>query len=142
MRAELETQIASRDLDVENIPIQWEAAAAESELWGGDVLDVEVGGEQVLLVAASGQPIRAFQGVCPHQEVLLADGDWDPERGVLICAGHAWELDLCRGETLNPAGCQLYEYPVRVREGQIEVGIVQDGRRHYRRFLEGKECGE
>ncbi|MDA8309369.1 MAG: Rieske 2Fe-2S domain-containing protein [Actinomycetota bacterium] len=111
----------------------WYRAVAAEEFWEGDILDVEVGGEQVLLVSAIGEPIRAFQGICPHQEILLVDGSWDEDRGTLVCAGHAWEFDLQRGIGINPAGCALYEFPVRIAADAIEVGVPQDGERHYRR---------
>lgn len=116
-----------------HIEIAWVKAVEERELWEGDILDVEVSGEQVLLVSFAGQAPVAYQGVCPHQEVLLGDGSWDEERGILVCAGHAWEFDLRRGQGINPAGCMLFEYPVRVVDGVIEIGVPQDGQRHYRR---------
>jgi len=52
-----------------------------------------------------------------------------------VCAGHSWEFDLRRGEGINPKGCQLFEFDVRVCEGAIEVAIPQDGRRHYNRCV-------
>lgn len=123
------------DVDQQSV-VRWEKAASVSELWEGEILDVEVAGEQVILVSAHGEPLRAFQGLCPHQEVLLADGIWNPDTAVLVCSGHAWELDMRSGTTVNPSGCVLFSYPVRVVDDAIEVGIPQDDRRHYRRFLE------
>jgi toluene monooxygenase system ferredoxin subunit len=119
--------------------LSWECVAEVGELLEGDLVDLEVAGEQVLIAYPFDGEIRAFQGLCPHQEVLLADGSWDPESGRLVCAGHAWELDLRTGSSVNPAGCELYEFPVRVRDGRVEVGVPRDGQRHYRRFLEGAE---
>ena len=114
--------------------ISWVNAASADELWEGDILDVEVDQEQVLLVHQYDGTIRAFQGLCPHQEVLLADGKWDADTGRLVCPGHHWEFDLTTGAGVNPAGCQLYEYPVQVVSDEIRVGIPQDGQRHYHRF--------
>lgn len=129
---EADTAVIEADLPA-GVEVAWVKAVEENELWEGDILDVEVSGEQVLLVSFPGQSPQAYQGVCPHQEVLLGDGNWDEERGVLVCAGHAWEFDLRRGEGINPAGCKLFEYPARVVDGVIEIGIPQDGKRHYRR---------
>ena len=109
-------------------------AASTDDLWEGDVLDVEVDGEQVLLAHLDGGTIKAYQGMCPHQEVLLADGDWDPDTGVLVCPGHRWEFDLTTGRGLNPAGCRLYEFDVQVVADEILVGIPEDGERHHLRF--------
>jgi toluene monooxygenase system ferredoxin subunit len=72
--------------------------------------------------------------MCPHQEVLLADGKWDPETNRLTCPGHLWEFDLTGGGGINPAGCRLYEYPVEVDGDEIRVGIPQDGDPHHLRF--------
>lgn len=116
-----------------NEETRWTAAASTSDLWEGDILDVEVEGEQVLLVHLLDGQVKAFQGMCPHQELLLADGKWDAETSVLLCPGHNWEFDMASGTGLNPAGCRLYEYPVRVSDGEIVVGIPQDGLQHHNR---------
>lgn len=114
--------------------ITWVSAATADDLWEGDILDVELEGEPVLLAHLLGGPVKAFQGMCPHQEILLADGTWDPDTNVLLCQGHKWEFDLTSGAGLNPTGCRLYEYPVQVREnGEVIVGIPQDGARHHNR---------
>ncbi|MET8249321.1 Rieske 2Fe-2S domain-containing protein [Streptomyces sp. NPDC005202] len=114
--------------------IRWVSAVEREKLWEGDILDVEVDDEQVLLVHLTGGDVKAYQGMCPHQEVLLADGKWDEDSAVLLCGGHNWEFDMKTGAGLNPTGCRLYEYPVRVTEDRIQVGIPQDGRRHHNRF--------
>jgi len=114
--------------------VHWVPAATGDDLWEGDLLDVEVGGEPVMLVHLLDGPVKAFQGMCPHQEILLADGKWDPDRNVLLCHGHNWEFDLSNGHGLNPTGCRLFEFPVRVDGDQIFVGVPQDGERHHNRF--------
>jgi toluene monooxygenase system ferredoxin subunit len=119
--------------------LRWVDAAALGELWEGDVLGVEVAGERVLLVRLLGGEVRAYQGQCPHQKTLLADGDFDADSGVLVCMGHLWEFDLRAGVGINPAGCDLYTYPVEVAGDRIMVGIPQDGLRHYHRG-EGKRA--
>jgi toluene monooxygenase system ferredoxin subunit len=113
--------------------VKWIDVTTFGELWEGDVLDVEAAGERVLLVHLPGGGLRAYQGFCPHQEVLLADGDWDPDDGVLVCRGHLWELDLRAGIGLNPSGCRLYAYPVEADGDTVRVGVPQDGERHHNR---------
>lgn len=114
--------------------VDWVPAASLDDLWEGDVLDVEANGEPVILVHQLGGGVKAFQGMCPHQELLLADGEWDPETNVLLCHGHKWEFDMDSGASLNPRGCRLYEYAVRVQDGNVEVGVPDDGDRHWNRF--------
>jgi toluene monooxygenase system ferredoxin subunit len=113
--------------------VRWVDALDVGELWEGDVLDVEVDGEHVLLVRLLDGELRAYQGLCPHQEMLLADGDFDAESGALVCMGHLWEFDLRAGAGINPGGCRLYAYPVEITGDRIKVGIPQDGLRHYNR---------
>jgi len=116
------------------VDVRWVKAADADDLWEGDILDVEVEGEQVLLVHAFDTPVKAFQGMCPHQEILLADGKFDPDTNRLMCPGHNWEFDLADGSGVNPQGCQLYEFAVKVEDDEIVVGIPQDGARHHNRF--------
>jgi len=114
--------------------IRWVNATTTDDLWEGDILDVEVEGEQVLLVHLLDGGVKAYQGMCPHQEILLADGKWDPDKALLLCGGHNWEFDLTSGAGLNPDGCRLYEFPVRVDGDDVLVGVPQDGERHHLRF--------
>jgi len=115
-------------------PIRWVSASSTDDLWEGDILDVELDGEQVLLVHLLDGQLKAFQGMCPHQEILLADGKWDPDTAKLVCPGHNWEFDLATGDGINPAGCRLFEYQVRRADDEVLVGIPDDGGRHHNRF--------
>lgn len=114
--------------------VKWFEASGSADLWEGDYLDLEVAGEQVLLVHHLGGEFRAFQGVCPHQEIMLADGDFDENSAVLTCSGHEWQFDLKTGAGINPAGCRLFEYAVRPVGDGVEIGVPQDGGTHYNRF--------
>lgn len=115
--------------------IRWVTASSADDLWEGDLLDVEVEGEAVMLVhLLDGGGVKAYQGMCPHQEILLADGKWDADKGLLLCGGHNWEFDLNTGAGLNPTGCRLFEFPVLVEGDDILVGVPQDGQRHHNRF--------
>jgi toluene monooxygenase system ferredoxin subunit len=110
----------------------WTDVATLDQLWEGDVLEVTVGADAILLAHLPGGELRAYQGVCPHAEFALAAGELD-EAGVLTCAGHSWEFDLRTGKGVNPSDCQLYEFPVRLTGDQISVRVPADGRPHYNR---------
>ncbi len=117
--------------------LRWVEAPEARDLWEGDLIDAEVDGEQVLIVHHLDGTFAAYQGLCPHQEVLLADGKWDEGAATLECPGHAWLFDLRTGEGVNPAGCRLYQYPVEAAaSGVVRVGIPQDGLIHYNRYQE------
>lgn len=115
--------------------MRWFDAGDVDELWEGDVVEFDADDDVILIARLDGGEIKAFQGTCPHQEYPLGTGDFDPDSCVLTCAGHAWQFDLRNGTGVNPTGSELYSFPVRVVGGKIEIGVPQDGQRHYYRFL-------
>lgn len=106
--------------------LQWIPVATLGDLWEGDMTDVQVGDELILLVHLAGANVRAYQGYCPHQKTILADGKLDGN--ILTCAAHFWQFDLATGEGVNPKRCQLHRYPVKVEDSTICVGIPQHSR--------------
>lgn len=106
--------------------LEWIAVATLNDLWEGELTDVQVGDQLILLVRLNGD-IRAYQGHCPHQKTALADGKLDGY--ILTCAAHSWQFNLSTGGGVNPTGCQLHRYQVKVQDGTIFVGIVlgEDG---------------
>jgi len=106
--------------------LEWIAVVTLDNLWEGEVTDVQVGDELILLVHLAGGDIRAYQGYCPHQKTTLADGKLDGH--ILTCAAHLWQFNLSTGEGVNPKGCQLYRYQVKVEDATISVGIPQGSR--------------
>jgi toluene monooxygenase system ferredoxin subunit len=106
------------------VAIEWIEVATLDDLWCGDMLGVEVGGDQILLIYSNGGAIRAYQGLCPHQQALLANGDL--EKNILTCYGHDWQFDVTTGQGVNPENSQLHSYEVKLEGKSIYVGIPQD----------------
>ncbi len=115
--------------------VAWADVAALEDVWEGDVVEVDVGADRVLLAHLPGGQLKAYQAACPHSEFPLAAGAFD--EGVLTCAAHNWEFDLATGESLNPSDCRLYSFPTFATTERIFVGIPRDGRRHYNRCRGG-----
>jgi toluene monooxygenase system ferredoxin subunit len=114
-----------------NPTIAWVEAASLDDIWEGESLEVEVDGQPVLLVHLRGGDIVAYQGMCPHQQIALADGDVDEDAATVTCSAHHWEFDLRDGKGLNPTGCDLYRYQTRVEGEAILVGYPDgDSERH------------
>ena len=84
------------------------------------MLPVEIDGEAILLLYPRGGDITAIQGHCPHQQFLLADGDFDGERH-LVCSAHRWQFDVVAGKGINPDNAFLATYLVKVENDEIYV---------------------
>ena len=104
--------------------LEWVAVATLDDLWEGEITDVQVGDELILLVHLGSGDIRAYQGYCPHQRTPLAEGRFDGR--ILTCAAHLWQFNLCTGEGVNPKGCQLYRYQAKLLDATIFVGIARE----------------
>lgn len=100
----------------------WVQAASLDEVWEGEVIDVEIDGEEVILVRRRGGDVVAYQGACPHQEQPLVDGEVDEETTSITCPAHSYEFDLRDGSGINPTGCHLYRYRTKVEDSKIFVG--------------------
>lgn len=112
--------------------VDWVPIMRVDELWEGDARDIEVQGEHVLVARLPGGRIVAFQGVCPHQEYHLIDSEFDWDKGVVTCGGHHWQFRLTDGQGINPAGCRLFQYEVRVSDGEVLLGVPRGVRRYNR----------
>lgn len=89
------------------------------DLWEGEMESFEIDGQEVLLVCAEGGDVRAFQGVCPHQDIPLVEGKFDGK--TLVCRAHQWVFDACTGVGINPGDCQLASYPIKIEGTEIFV---------------------
>ena len=103
--------------------LEWIAVATLDDLWEGEMTDVQMGDQHVLVVRLAGNYIRVYQGDCPHQKTLLADGKLDGD--ILTCAAHLWQFNLSTGEGVNPEGCHLYRYESKVEDSTIFVAMVR-----------------
>ena len=96
-------------------------ACTLDEVWEGDMTEVEVDGQVVLLVGLDGGEVRAFQGMCPHQDIPLCEGRFDGK--VLMCRAHQWTFDARTGAGINPGDCKLAVYPVQVDGDDVLVDV-------------------
>lgn len=92
--------------------MEFQKVASLDDLWEGEMTEVELDDHVVVLVWPEGGEVRAFQGMCPHQDIALAEGKFDGK--VLMCRAHQWTFDARTGAGINPGDCRLAEYPVKV----------------------------
>ena len=92
-----------------------------SELPNGERLFVDIGDKPVVIFNIRGE-LYAVQDMCSHEELDLGDGD--VEGYDLACPHHGAHFDLRTGKALTlPAVEDIPAYPVRIREGMIEIGM-------------------
>jgi toluene monooxygenase system ferredoxin subunit len=99
--------------------VTFKKICTRDDLWEGEMQSFEIDGQEILLVCADGGDIKAFQGMCPHQDVPLVEGKSDGK--TVICRAHLWQFDACTGKGINPSDCALAEFPVRVEGDDILV---------------------
>ena len=66
--------------------------------------------------------IVATAGVCPHEDVALADGYLDGD--VLVCPGHGYGFDLATGKCKHDASLVLRRYAVTVVGDEVWVDLL------------------
>jgi 3-phenylpropionate/trans-cinnamate dioxygenase ferredoxin subunit len=94
------------------------------ELPPGEVKIVRAGELAIGVFNLSGE-YYAIEDRCSHDDGPLAEGDFDPERAVVICPRHGSEFDLRTGRPLSlPAYIPVDTYEVVVEDGLIKVKVA------------------
>ncbi|HIE86215.1 MAG: Rieske 2Fe-2S domain-containing protein [bacterium] len=100
----------------------YEKVCTMDDVWEGDMDSFETAsGTDVLVVGIDGGDIKAFQAMCPHQEMELVEGEFDGK--VLTCKAHLWQFDCRTGKGINPDDCKISEYPVKIEDDDVLVDI-------------------
>ncbi len=101
--------------------LEYIAIAGEDELPPGERLFVEIDDLTLVVFNIAGTHY-AIQDVCSHDDGPLGDGEVDGH--AVICPRHGARFDLSNGKALTlPAIVDIPAYPVRVVDGQIEIGL-------------------
>lgn len=97
-----------------------EVAAAE-ELSSGERLFVEIDASPIVLFNIGGQ-LFAIGDVCTHDDGPLGDGELVGFE--IICPRHGASFDVRSGKVISlPAIVDIPAYPVRIIDGQIQIGL-------------------
>jgi toluene monooxygenase system ferredoxin subunit len=78
-----------------------------------------VEGSEVLVVRDRQGVFRAFDGICPHQDSLLAEGHFDG--ATIVCPTHGWMFNAVNGKGINPSSCHIAHYPLKIEGDDIFV---------------------
>jgi toluene monooxygenase system ferredoxin subunit len=76
-------------------------------------------GVEVLIVRDREGVLRAFDGVCPHEDYPLVEGQFDGS--TITCAAHGWIINAQTGKGVSPASCSIAAFPLKVEGDEIHV---------------------
>ncbi len=108
----------------EESKIEFVEIAPADQLPPGERLFIEVEGRSIVIFNIAGT-LFATGDVCSHDGGPVGDGEL--EGYDIICPRHGARFDVRTGEVLLlPAVEDIPAYPVRVREGNIELGIPRE----------------
>jgi 3-phenylpropionate/trans-cinnamate dioxygenase ferredoxin subunit len=91
----------------------------------GERIFIDVDGEPLVIFNIAGKYF-AIADVCSHDDGPVGEGDL--EDFDIICPRHGARFDVRTGKALAlPAVIDIPAYPVRVVDGQIEIGLPLEG---------------
>ncbi len=98
--------------------------ASVSELPNGERLFIEVGDEPIVIFNIAGH-FYAIGDVCTHDGGPLGDGELTDHQ--VVCPRHGAHFDVRNGKAMTlPAVVDAPSYPIRVKDGMIEIGITKE----------------
>lgn len=99
------------------------AVASVAELPNGERLFLEIDDTPIVIFNIA-DDFYAIKDQCSHEDLEIGDGDLDGYE--LACPHHGACFDVRSGEALTlPAVDDIPAYPVRVRDGMIELGVLK-----------------
>src|SRR5919202_2434899 len=99
----------------------FERAMPADEIEEGVIYPIEIDQEERIVVKWNGE-IRALNGICTHEEAMLADGDL--EGNTLWCPLHSSGFEICTGKvTTPPAVIPLDTDDIRIEDGDVYVAV-------------------
>ena len=95
-----------------------------ADLPNGERLFVEIADKPIVVFNIGGR-YYAIRDVCTHDDGPLGDGEL--EDFTVVCPRHGGEFDVRTGKaSMLPAVVDIPAYPVRVVNGNIELGIPRE----------------
>lgn len=105
--------------------IEYVVVGEESELPNGKRIFIEIDNFSIVIFNIAGK-LFAIGDVCSHDNGPVGDGELEDH--AVVCPRHGARFDVRSGKVLSlPAIEDIPAFPVRVVDGQIEVGIPIEG---------------
>lgn len=95
--------------------------AGAGELPDGERLFLQIDEHSIVVFNISGS-LYAIADICSHDDGPLGDGELEGHE--IACPRHGARFDVRNGRVLSlPAVVDIPAYPVRIVDGQIQVGV-------------------
>lgn len=111
-------------IELDPVDLEYIAIASESDLPPGERLYVTIDDESIIVFNIAGD-LYAIGDVCSHDGNILDDApleDFD-----VVCPRHGARFDVRNGKATSlPAVIGIPAYPVRIQDGQIEIGVPKN----------------
>jgi nitrite reductase/ring-hydroxylating ferredoxin subunit/(2Fe-2S) ferredoxin len=101
--------------------LAWKRVCAVGDVGANDMKEFAVDGTSVLIVNA-GDTLAAFQAMCPHEAVPLAQGICDGS--IVTCLEHMWQFDARTGAPMGDALEGLKTFPLKQEQGEVFVALA------------------
>jgi 3-phenylpropionate/trans-cinnamate dioxygenase ferredoxin component len=101
--------------------IEFYEVARVEDVPAGERLFIEIDGKPIVVFNIGGN-FYAIGDTCTHDNGPLGDGELDDHQ--IICPRHGARFDIRNGKALTaPAFVDTPSYPIRVIDGNIEIGL-------------------
>jgi len=105
--------------------LEFVIVARGGDIKNGERLFVEIDEYEIVVFNIAGK-LFAIADVCSHDDGPVGDGDFESEYEI-ACPRHGARFDVRTGEAVTlPAIIDIPAFPVRVVNGNVEVGIPID----------------
>jgi 3-phenylpropionate/trans-cinnamate dioxygenase ferredoxin subunit len=106
---------------VDESQCEFVVVAGQDEIQAGERLFLEVDDLDIVIFKILDEYF-AIADLCSHDDGPLGDGELEGHE--VVCPRHGAHFDVRTGKALSlPAIVDIPAYPVRIMEGQIELGI-------------------
>ncbi len=103
-----------------SLHMPWKTVLSESDLPAGTMAPARVGETDIVLCNHNGA-IHALQGLCPHRNGPLWQGNFVD--GNIVCPWHAWEFRCEDGCFDYNPDIRLQRFAVKIENGEILVEV-------------------
>lgn len=110
---------------IEADQLEFITVASQAELPPGERIIIDIDGQAIAVFNIAGMYF-AISDVCSHDDGPVAEGELVDHQ--IECPRHGARFDVRTGQALSlPAVVDIPAYPVRVLDGEVQIGLPAEG---------------